>query len=211
MKTGIIFDMDGTLWDSSNEVALSWNRVLGRKGLPLLSRRDLERVMGLPMDKLARALFPWMEAQESYDLMDECTLEENDYLEEHGTRLYPGVEETLRTLAHKYPLYIVSNCQCGYIEAFLSYYQMDAMFKDIQCFGMNRKQKGENIKILAERNGVDRIIYVGDIEGDYRATMEAGGQFIHAAYGFGALSPEIAKEVPALRSFAELPALLERL
>jgi phosphoglycolate phosphatase len=211
MKTGIIFDMDGTLWDSTREVALSWNRVVTKKGMKALTEQDLARVMGLPMDKLARSLFPEMEAQASYDLMDECVQVENDYLEMHGARLYPYVEETLRSLRHSYPLYIVSNCQCGYIEAFLEYYHFWELFGDHQCYGMNQKSKGENIRILAERNGIDNIIYVGDIEGDYRACMEAEGQFIHAAYGFGTLPDEIAKKTPAIQKFSELPAVVARL
>jgi phosphoglycolate phosphatase len=136
---------------------------------------------------------------------------ENDYLEMHGAQLYPFVEETLRSLGHSYPLYIVSNCQCGYIEAFLEYYHFWELFGDLQCFGMNQKPKGENIRILADRNGIDNVIYVGDIEGDYRACMEAGGQFIHAAYGFGTLSESIAKKTPAIRKFSELPAVIAKL
>lgn len=211
MKTGIIFDMDGTLWDSAREVALSWNQVITKKGMKPLTDQDLARVMGLPMDKLARALFPEMEAQASYDLMDECVLVENDYLEIHGATLYPGVEETLCALGRMYPLYIVSNCQCGYIEAFLAHYGFCELFSDIQCYGDNRKQKGENIRIIADRNALDRVIYVGDIEGDYHATVEAGGQFIHAAYGFGTLPEEIANKVPAIRRFSELPAVVEQI
>ena len=211
MKTGIIFDMDGTLWNSAREVALAWNQVITKKGMKPLTDQDLARVMGLPMDKLARALFPEMEAQASYDLMAACVLVENDYLEIHGATLSPGVEETLRALRHNYPLYIVSNCQCGYIEAFLAHYGFGELFSDIQCYGVNKKQKGENIRIVAERNGLDRAIYVGDIEGDYHATVEAGGLFVHAAYGFGTLPEEIAKKVPAIRKFSELPAVIEQL
>lgn len=208
MKNGIIFDMDGTLWDSTREVALSWNQVVVKKGMPPLTDQDLARVMGLPMDKLARALFPHMEAQASYDLMDACVLVENDYLEEHGALLYPGVEETLRRLQRSYPLYIVSNCQNGYIEAFLAHYGFEPLFDDIQCYGCNKKQKGENIRILAERNGLAQAVYVGDIEGDYHAATEAGARFIHAAYGFGTLPEDIAKKVPAIRMFSELPAVV---
>lgn len=211
MKTGIIFDMDGTLWDSAREVALAWNQVIVRKGMKPLTDRDLARVMGLPMDQLARALFPEMEAQASYDLMDECVAVENDYLEIHGATLYPGVEETLRALGRTYPLYIVSNCQCGYIEAFLAHYGFGELFSDIQCYGANKKQKGENIRLIAERNGLDRAVYVGDIEGDYHATLEAGGQFVHAAYGFGVLPEEIAKKVPAIQKFSELPAVIDQI
>ncbi len=211
MRTGIIFDMDGTLWDSASEVALAWNQVVVKRGMRPLTERDLARVMGLPMDELARALFPDMDAQASYDLMDECVLVENDYLEEHGASLYPGVEETLRTLSEEYPLFIVSNCQCGYIEAFLAHYGFGRFFSDIQCFGDNRMPKGTNIRLIAERNGIERAVYAGDTEGDYRAAMDACAMFVYAAYGFGNLPRDIAKKVPAIRSFGELPAVISRL
>lgn len=205
---GIIFDMDGTLWDSAKEVALSWNQVVVERGLPALTDEDLARVMGLPMDKLARSLFPQLEPQESYDLMDDCVIVENDYLREHGAVLYPELIETLQELKKDYPLYIVSNCQTGYIEAFLAHYEIEELFEDIQCYGYNRKQKGENIRIIMDRNQLTGAVYVGDIQGDYEASVQAGAEFIHAAYGFGVLDEEIAKKVPAIHAFAELPAAI---
>jgi phosphoglycolate phosphatase len=203
--------MDGTLWDATREVALSWNQVMARKGRKALSEQDLARVMGLPMDELACAVFTDLEKEAACALMDECVQVENDYLEMHGARLYPFVEETLRSLRHTYPLYIVSNCQCGYIEAFLEYYGFGELFGDLQCYGMNQKPKGENIRILAERNGIDNVFYVGDIEGDYHACQQAGGQFIHAAYGFGSLPEDIAKKTPAIQKFSELPEVMAKL
>ena len=115
--------------------------------------------------------------------------------------LYPELEATLTKLKKDYPLYIVSNCQSGYIEAFLEHYGFGHYFEDIECFGNNGLQKGENIRRLAERNGLTKAVYVGDIQGDYDATMEAGLEFIHAAYGFGAIRQETAR----IYSFRELP------
>lgn len=211
MKYGIIFDMDGTLWDSTEEVALAWNQVVLKRGLTALTDQDLARVMGLPMDKLARGLFPRLEPRESYDLMDECVVVENEYLREHGAKLYPQVIEILKELKQDYPLYIVSNCQAGYIEAFLTHYGIGSLFEDIQCYGYNKKQKGENIRLVMERNGLEQAVYVGDIQGDYEASAEAGADFIHAAYGFGVLEKEIAKKVPAVQCFSELPATIKNL
>lgn len=208
MKTGIIFDMDGTLWDAAKEVADSWNKVVVSKGMSPLTSEDLERVMGLPMNLLARALFPQLAPQESYNLMEECVVEENEYLRQHGATLYPKLIDTLKQLREVYPLYIVSNCQGGYIEAFLEHYGLEDLFKDIQCYGYNQKPKGENIKILAQRNHLDEIVYVGDIQADYEATMQAGGIFVHAAYGFGSLDDTVRKKVPAIHQFHELPAVL---
>ena len=51
--------------------------------------------------------------------MDEMCSYENEYLSIHGGTLYPGLEDTLKELKKNYRLFIVSNCQSGYIEAFL--------------------------------------------------------------------------------------------
>ena len=104
-----------------------------------------------------------------------------------------------------YHIYIVSNCQAGYIEAFLEYFDIpygtpEDLVEDIECYGNNLLQKDENIKLLAERNGLTEACYVGDIQSDYDATAKAGFPFIHAKYGFGTINTE----VPVINSFDEL-------
>ncbi len=203
MKQGIIFDMDGTVWDSAEKVAESWNIAIKKNGMldKVLTTEDIQGVMGRTMDKIADALFDELSKEDRMQLMKECCDYENEYLREQGGILYPELEATLQKLGEQYPLYIVSNCQAGYIEAFLDHYGFWKYFKDIECYGNNLKQKGENIRLLADRNELDEAVYVGDIQGDYDASMQAGVGFIHAAYGFGT----IAAEVPAIHSLPELP------
>ena len=59
MKDGLIFDMDGTLWDSSENVALSWTEKIRELGydLPDITQKDIMGVMGLTMDRIADILF----------------------------------------------------------------------------------------------------------------------------------------------------------
>ena len=194
-KKGIIFDMDGTLWDSAEGVAKSWTRIVNREydKERVISVEDIHGVMGKTMDKIAEILFPDLAEAPRLELLDKCCKDENEYLREHGGVLYPELEETLAELKKDYHLYIVSNCQSGYIEAFLEYYGFGHYFEDTDCFGNNGLQKGENIRRLAERNGLTKAVYVGDIQGDYDATMEAGLAFIHAAYGFGTITQVTAK------------------
>ena len=104
-----------------------------------------------------------------------------------------------------YHIYIVSNCQAGYIEAFLEFYHIpygspEDLVEDIECYGNNLLQKDENIRLIAERNGLTGACYVGDIQSDYDATAKAGLPFIHAKYGFGSINTE----VPYINSFSEL-------
>ncbi len=203
MKKGIIFDMDGTLWDSADNVAVSWNIAMEKFGYRRqpLTGKDISSVMGKTMDKIAEILFADLEEGPRKELLDCCCEEENEYLRQHGGILYPDIRETMEVLKKSdYHLYIVSNCQAGYIEAFLDYYKLWDMIEDIECFGNNGKPKGENIADLAHRNQLDKAVYVGDIQGDYDATMEAGLPFIHAAYGFGTIK----QLVPAIAEFKEL-------
>lgn len=208
-KKGIIFDMDGTLWDSTAGVASSWNEVIAEKYTPdcVLTAEDLKRVMGKTMDALAAALFPELEEERRMRLLEECCQVENEYLRIHGGILYPGLEETLKKLKDKYFLYIVSNCQSGYIEAFLEHYRLEDCFEDIECYGNNGLKKGDNIRNIVERNGLTQAVYVGDIQGDYDASTEAGVQFIHAAYGFGTID----QEVPEIQGLRELPEVVEQI
>lgn len=203
MKQGIIFDMDGTLWDSSGNVAKAWNAAAMESGLIKreITTKDIQGVMGKTMDVIADILFADLDQETRMQLLEKCCGVENDYLREHGGILYDGVEETFCKLREQgYHLYIVSNCQKGYIEAFLDYYGLWDYIEDTECYGNNQKQKGENIRLLAERNALDTAVYVGDIQGDYDASNAAGVGFIHAAYGFGTIDAE----VPRLESFREL-------
>lgn len=202
-KKGIIFDMDGTLWDSASGVAKSWTRVVNKEHDKnrVITTQDIQNVMGKTMDRIAAILFPELEEAARLELIDHCGLCENDYLREHGGILYPMLEETLKELSEKYYLYIVSNCQSGYIEAFLEHYGFGHYFEDIECYGNNLLQKGQNIRLVVERNQLTDAIYVGDIQGDYDAALEAGITFVHAAYGFGTIEQETAK----IDNLAELP------
>ncbi|WP_173385709.1 HAD family hydrolase [Ruminococcus flavefaciens] len=209
MKKGIIFDMDGTLWDSSENVAISWTEKVRELGydFPDITQQDVMGVMGLTMDRIADKLFGSLPLEERRELLDRCCDNEEQYLLRHGGVLYPDLEKTLIRLKKKYHLYIVSNCQSGYIETFLEHYGFGEHFDDIECYGNNLKGKGDNIALIVSRNGLDRAWYVGDIQGDYDSTMEAGINFIHAAYGFGTID----HPVPELERFSDLPGLMKEL
>lgn len=133
--------------------------------------------------------------------MAECVKEEELYIRKHGGNLYPKLEETLNELSQNYKLFIVSNCQEGYIEAFLEYHKMSKYFLDTENAGKTKKSKGENIKLIIERNNLDKAIYVGDTQGDYEATMLAGIPFIHAKYGFG----QIKEKTHFINELSQLP------
>lgn len=202
--------MDGTLWDSAENVALAWDGVVKEHGHAdhPITTQDVQSVMGMTMDRIADKLFDYLDKETRMTLLDECCAAENDYLREHGGVLYPELVSTMERLKEMgHHLYIVSNCQKGYIEAFLDHYGFWPLFEDIECYGNNLKEKGDNIALVVKRNHLDVAYYVGDIQGDYNATMAAGLPFIHAAYGFGTIQ----QEVPKIGQLSDLPALMDEL
>ncbi|MBR2823351.1 MAG: HAD family hydrolase [Clostridia bacterium] len=203
MKKGILFDLDGTLWDSREAVALSWNIALERMGRP--ERCTAEWVgarMGKTMDAFAAELFPGEEPEDGKRMLAECMAEENEYVRHHGGILVEGLEETLKALKEKgLFLAIVSNCQEGYIEAFLEYHRLGKYIDDTENFGRTGQEKDANIRLVVERNHLDEAVYLGDTQGDYDAAAKAGVPFLHAAYGFGSV-PE---GTPALADIRLLP------
>lgn len=186
----IIFDLDGTLWDSSDVVVTGWNHILGNyQGLVNnVTKEDLQGIMGLQVDEAGRNLFPTIDEVTRQKILSECCEIECQYLANQGGRLYEGLEEVLQVLSAKYKLFIVSNCQAGYIEAFYEYHQLHKYFADYENPGRTGLTKGENIKLIMDRNNLRDPVYVGDTEGDRKAAGVAGIPFVYASYGFGEVS-----------------------
>ena len=202
-KKAIIFDLDGTLWDSAQAVVDSWNEKI--QFFPdidyYITMEQMYGYMGKTMEEIGLAFFNTVSRERALELLKICMDYENLYIEEHGGILFDGLEETLAALKENYFLAIVSNCQEGYIEAFLKHHKLEQYFDDTENYGRTQRCKGDNIKLLVERNNLDAV-YVGDTMGDYDATMQAGLPFIHAAYGFGTV-PEGTEKIDDIRELPE--------
>ncbi len=187
------FDLDGTLWDSLEPVIYSWREAV--RDLPDIPRvpteDEVKGVMGLPPLGIATTLFPYLSKQRAMEVFDIMTKVEIEHVAKVGGILFDGLEETLQYLSGKYKLYIVSNCQKGYIEAFLAFHKLGQYFVDRENAENTGLSKGKNIRLVMERNGLENTVYVGDTIGDQNAAKEAEVPFIFAGYGFGkAEAPE---------------------
>lgn len=205
----IIFDVDGTLWDSTAVVAESWNHAIKKAcGIEAgLDEAKLKKLFGKTMDEIGRIMLPSLSEAERSRVCEECFSYENEYLKDHPGVFYDGAVETLAKLAETNDLYIVSNCQKGYIDVVLEHMGIGDKIKAFLCNGDNNLPKGDNIKLIMKQNNVAKAVYVGDIQGDSDAAHAAGIPMVYASYGFG----DVKDAEYRIDDIKELPQLIARL
>ena len=204
----LIFDIDGTLWDSRAIVAEGYNDYLREIGRPDLQvdAEYLKSLFGKTMTEIADIMLVSIEKPRRYDVMQGCMDREDEFLHNDPCRIaFPGVEETLRKLKEDCRLFIVSNAQCGYPELMMDKLDIRQLFEGWMCFGDTGLPKGDTIRILMERHSISDAVYIGDTQGDLEASRKAGIPFIFCTFGFGEPEAWDAR----LDDFRQLPALLK--
>jgi phosphoglycolate phosphatase len=203
----MIFDLDGTLWDTSETCAAAWNRVVLELGIDArrVTGDDMRRVAGLSHIEAVRRVFPELSGPVIEDISERSQLEDNRALAESGGTLYPGVRERIPELSREFRLFIVSNCQAGYIEVFLETSGLLRHFIDRECWGNTGQTKTDNVRAVIHRNALVAPWFIGDTEGDRLAARENGVRFVHAAYGFGT----VADYDDRISEFSEIVRLVE--
>ena len=203
----IIFDLDGTLWDSTGNVAYAWQTAIEQVDYvdEVMTVEKVKSITGMAYNVIFDKLFPYLDTVKRNELMAICAKTELEVLHSKGGDLYPSLDETLSYLATKYKLFIVSNCQSGYIEVFLKLSKMGHYFMGHQCYGTKGNPKVDNIKDIVNDYHLAAPVYVGDTIGDYNSANKAGVPFIFASYGFGIVEDG---QIATISTFNELVKLL---
>lgn len=184
----LIFDIDGTLWDTRALVAEGYNAQLESEGYEryAVTAEDLTPLFGKSLPEMADVLFADLPKPFRYELLGRCMEHEIKHLEQDPCDVgYPGVKQTLEELAKKYRLFIVSNSQQGYPELVIEKMDLTHLIQGHLCYGDTLTSKGQTILRLMKEHDISSAIYIGDTQGDYLATREAGIPFVFAAFGLG--------------------------
>ena len=174
---GIILDVDGTIWNTTEIVAQAWNRAIDEvfPQVPHVTADILKGQFGKTMDVIGNNLLSAIGPAERSLLLKKCCQREQNAIEENQKDIaYKGVVATIKKLAEKLPLFIVSNCQSGYIELVMRKNGIESCIKDFTCFGNNGNTKDKNISLIIKRNSLQKPVYVGDTQGDFEACQKAG-------------------------------------
>ena len=195
----IIFDIDGTIWNSTDVVAVAWNEILEKEGLDIrVTAGQLKGLFGKVLSDIAKAIMPGLDEEEQLRIIDRCCQAEHELLRQVGAPVYEGLEETLKVLKERYPLFVVSNCEAGYIELVFEKTGLGKYFQGHLCPGDTGEAKAANICSIVRNHHLKAPVYVGDTFGDYQACQEAGVPFVFASYGFGQVDkPDYVIEKPA--------------
>ncbi|MDO4459101.1 MAG: HAD family hydrolase [Clostridia bacterium] len=201
----VMFDLDGTLWDSGDAAYESWIEALKKEPdvthLPTID--DFHGIMGLTPDNIMLKLYPDLDYDRRTELFDTLQVAENIVLAEKGGIHYEGMPEALKELSENCKVSIISNCGKGYIEAYLASMGTADYISDIECAGNTGLPKADNIKLVVERNAYKNPVYVGDTIWDKESADAAGVPFIFCSYGFG--------DVPEAKYVVNTPAELPKL
>ena len=203
----IIFDLDGTLWDSTGVVAEAWQAAKEQVDFinEDITAEMVKGITGMTYKAIFEKLFPYIDDTKREEYKSFAAKYELEILHTKGGQLYPQLEETLKYLSASYRLFIVSNCQSGYIEVFFKTSGLEKYFQGHQCYGTKNMPKADNIKDIVNDHGLKVPVYVGDTMGDYSAAVGAGVRFIFAAYGFGKVDED---QVATLEQVSDLVELL---
>ena len=179
MKTGLLFDLDGTLLDTLDDLMDATNHILAQNGYPTRTRQEIRAFVGNGARNLLAKAAPEGDA-------DALLAQFQPYYAAHcqvKTRPYPGILEVLAQLVQRYPVAIVSNKPDGAVKALC-----DELFPGIPAMGERpdcpRKPAPDMVYRAMEMLGVERCIYIGDSEVDVVTAQNAGVPCVSVLWGF---------------------------
>ncbi len=183
MKTGILFDLDGTLLNTLEDLRDSVNYALAQYGCPPRTLGEIRDFIGNGAKKLIARSLPGRKDDPDVEAV---LATYQDYYKTHSkikTRPYPGVVQALRTLAEHYPIAIVSNKPDAATKILCKEF-----FGDVYARGEStdcpRKPAPDMLQKAMEAIGADSCIYVGDSEVDVLTAQNLGVRCLGVLWGF---------------------------
>lgn len=180
MKTGVLFDLDGTLLDTLGDLHAAVNHVLREFGYPTRTLEEVCRFVGNGAARLICLAVP-----EGADPTPVLAAFQSWYAAHCDilTAPYAGIPEALDSLGKKYPLAVVSNKPDKAVKELAKIYfpNLYARGESTDC---PRKPAPDMVFKAMEAIGVERCVYVGDSDVDIQTAKNAGAPCLSVTWGF---------------------------
>ena len=182
MKTGILFDLDGTLLNTLEDLVDATNYALAAFGHPPRTLKEVRRFIGNGAENQIRLSLP---DDQKEDLQQVLALYKPYYTDhcQIKTKPYEGVLAALKTLGEKYPIAIVSNKPDAAVKALCADY-FPGIYALGEAAGCPRKPAADMVFKAMEAIGVETCIYVGDSEVDVLTAQNANVPCLSVLWGF---------------------------
>lgn len=180
MKTGVLFDLDGTLLDTLEDLVDAVNAALAQFEYPPRTLAEVRRFVGNGAERLMRLAVP--EGVDPIPVLSAF----REYYQDHcriKTAPYPGVMNALAVLAEHYPVAIVSNKPDGAVKALCADY-FPGIYALGESAGCPRKPAPDMVQKAMEAIGVEKCLYVGDSEVDVATAKNAAVPCLTVLWGF---------------------------
>ena len=180
MKTGILWDLDGTLLDTLEDLADAVNYALAHFGYPERTIEEVRRFVGNGARRLMALAVPeGADADAAFEVF-------HTYYDAHcqiKTKPYEGIPEVLAQLGEKYPMAIVSNKPDSAVKLLCAQY-FPGLYARGESADCPRKPAPDMVYKAMAEIGADRCIYVGDSEVDVLTAKNADVPCLSVLWGF---------------------------
>ena len=186
----VIFDLDGTLMDTAGEIATALERTFGEMGLPALSKKAVEALIGRGVPSLVERALVQAGAQ-GRDPHEAIERFEEHYASTVGTAsdLFPGVRAGLEALERRQvPMGVVTNKPRFFTEKLLRLAGVEGFFRAVVAGddGFPKKPKGDMLvaACAAMKSSPRETLMLGDSDNDILAARAAGCPVWCVPYGY---------------------------
>lgn len=183
MKVGILFDLDGTLLNSLEDLKDAVNYTMKYYGCPERSLAEVRDFIGNGAKRLIALSLPGKETDPS---VEEALATYQVYYAQHAqdkTRPYEGAKEALAEISKKYPIAIVSNKPDIAVKPLCAEY-FPGVYALGEAAGCPRKPAPDMLYKAMAQIGVDACVYVGDSDVDVVTATNAKAPCLSVLWGF---------------------------
>lgn len=216
MIKNILFDLDGTLIESSGDVFACLKKAFNQAKVSFCIK-SIRPYMGDPLPRMIRKISPDLEEDQILEIVKQFKME-YDNLSFRGTKLFKGVRRMLLELNNQnFKLFIVTNKRILPTRKILKVLKMDGLFRDVYAFDMRKgreMKKGEMMGHLLAKHKLKKslTLMVSDNEGDIVAARIHDLVSVAVLGGYGH-TESLRKEKPShvIKTTGELYNLIRNL